>query len=230
VEDGAEGVTGQWATVSSMDTHALPPSRGGENLNPNYLSPRATLPHTQEQASVPPQPAASQGQNNKAKTIEAPSSFTYTPLPYVSIRRRPPPPPPPPRRRRWDAVPVPVQPDRGGQGQSQERTTIKPHEEASNHTKAHQRSPVHDSTASLNHRSQLPSGITNDLGRVGDFELLDAFDPHWRETFGLDLKEKGLTDDFIKDNEEYIVDFIREQTRDRQRRTKTLARARALPP
>ncbi|KAI9163386.1 Proline-rich protein LAS17 [Paramyrothecium foliicola] len=44
-----------------------------------------------------------------------------------------------------------------------------------------------------------------------EFALLDAFDPLWREHFGQDLADKGLTDDFIKDNQEFIVDFLREE-------------------
>ncbi|CAM1502133.1 Fc.00g041170.m01.CDS01 [Cosmosporella sp. VM-42] len=53
------------------------------------------------------------------------------------------------------------------------------------------------SSGSLNGRSQ--------------FALLDAFDPLWREHFGQDLQDKGLTDDFIKENQEFIVDFLREE-------------------
>ncbi|RBR09186.1 uncharacterized protein FIESC28_09998 [Fusarium coffeatum] len=44
-----------------------------------------------------------------------------------------------------------------------------------------------------------------------EFSLLDAFDPLWREHFGADLQDKGLTDDFIKENQEFIVDFLREE-------------------
>ncbi|KAG6101303.1 hypothetical protein E4U31_003721 [Claviceps sp. LM219 group G6] len=57
------------------------------------------------------------------------------------------------------------------------------------------------SSASMNGRSTAPS----------HFALLDAFDPLWREHFGQDLTDKGLTDDFIKDNQEFIVDFLREE-------------------
>ncbi|PNY29061.1 Proline-rich protein LAS17 [Tolypocladium capitatum] len=44
-----------------------------------------------------------------------------------------------------------------------------------------------------------------------EFALLDAFDPLWREHFGQDLSDKGLTDDFIRDNQEFIVDFLRDE-------------------
>ncbi|KAL2198703.1 hypothetical protein P885DRAFT_32132 [Corynascus similis CBS 632.67] len=43
------------------------------------------------------------------------------------------------------------------------------------------------------------------------FEKLDAFDPQWREHFGEDLKAKGLTDDFIRDNQDFIVDFLKQE-------------------
>ncbi|ETR97830.1 WH1-domain-containing protein [Trichoderma reesei RUT C-30] len=56
------------------------------------------------------------------------------------------------------------------------------------------------------------SSVSFDDGRGGsEFALLDAFDPMWREHFGQDLSDKGLTDDFIKDNQEFIVDFLREE-------------------
>ncbi|KAH6956732.1 wiskott-aldrich syndrome protein [Fusarium avenaceum] len=47
--------------------------------------------------------------------------------------------------------------------------------------------------------------------RPSEFALLDEFDPLWREHFGADLQDKGLTDDFIKENQEFIVDFLREE-------------------
>nr|CDN29856.1 Putative WASP-like protein las17p [Podospora anserina]CDP24328.1 Putative WASP-like protein las17p [Podospora anserina S mat+] len=43
------------------------------------------------------------------------------------------------------------------------------------------------------------------------FATLDAFDPLWREHFGDDLKAQGLTDDFIQDNQDFIIDFLKEQ-------------------
>ncbi|KAL7818774.1 hypothetical protein V8C44DRAFT_178949 [Trichoderma aethiopicum] len=56
------------------------------------------------------------------------------------------------------------------------------------------------------------SSVSFDDARGGsEFALLDAFDPMWREHFGQDLSDKGLTDDFIKDNQEFIVDFLREE-------------------
>ncbi|KAK4102072.1 WH1-domain-containing protein [Parathielavia hyrcaniae] len=43
------------------------------------------------------------------------------------------------------------------------------------------------------------------------FEKLDAFDPQWREHFGEDLRSKGLTDDFIRENQDFIVDFLKQE-------------------
>ncbi|KJK75662.1 hypothetical protein H634G_09026 [Metarhizium anisopliae BRIP 53293] len=58
-----------------------------------------------------------------------------------------------------------------------------------------------------------PSSSQNMNGGIepSQFALLDAFDPLWREHFGQDLTDKGLTDDFIKDNQEFIVDFLRQE-------------------
>ncbi|KAK2608685.1 hypothetical protein QQS21_002796 [Conoideocrella luteorostrata] len=60
--------------------------------------------------------------------------------------------------------------------------------------------------------SPTSSQIINGNGFApSQFALLDAFDPLWREHFGQDLTDKGLTDDFIKDNQEFIVDFLRDE-------------------
>ncbi|GJC82758.1 protein Wiskott-Aldrich syndrome 1 [Colletotrichum liriopes] len=65
-------------------------------------------------------------------------------------------------------------------------------------------------------RSNLPHGRMPSLGSVNghspsEFAVLDAFDPQWRENFGEDLRDKGLTDDFIKENQEFIVEFLKEE-------------------
>ncbi|KKF96666.1 Proline-rich protein LAS17 [Ceratocystis platani] len=41
-------------------------------------------------------------------------------------------------------------------------------------------------------------------GNYSEFALLDAFDPQWRENFGEDLKQMGLTEDLIKEDQEFI--------------------------
>ncbi|EHK43045.1 hypothetical protein TRIATDRAFT_225181 [Trichoderma atroviride IMI 206040] len=55
------------------------------------------------------------------------------------------------------------------------------------------------------------SSVSLNDNKGSEFALLDAFDPLWREHFGQDLSDKGLNDDFIKDNQEFIVDFLREE-------------------
>lgn len=44
-----------------------------------------------------------------------------------------------------------------------------------------------------------------------EFATLEAYDPHWRDNFGNFLTEQGLTDDFIKENQDFIVGFLKEQ-------------------
>ena len=46
---------------------------------------------------------------------------------------------------------------------------------------------------------------------ASDFAALDAIDPNWRETWGDDLKQMGITDDLIRDNQDFIADYIRGQ-------------------
>ncbi|OAA62495.1 actin associated protein [Niveomyces insectorum RCEF 264] len=68
-----------------------------------------------------------------------------------------------------------------------------------------------ESPRSYNHNR---SGSTNGGGGYGglpppsEFATLDAFDPQWREHFGDDLRAKGLTDEFIRENQDFIVDFL----------------------
>ncbi|KAI1436426.1 hypothetical protein GGR50DRAFT_234520 [Xylaria sp. CBS 124048] len=44
-----------------------------------------------------------------------------------------------------------------------------------------------------------------------EFAKLEAFDPNWRETFGNSLSEQGLVDEFIKDNQDFIIEFLKNQ-------------------
>jgi neural Wiskott-Aldrich syndrome protein len=48
-------------------------------------------------------------------------------------------------------------------------------------------------------------------GGNSEFSALDAIDPNWRETWGDDLKQMGITDDLIRDNQDFIADYIRQQ-------------------
>ncbi|OHX00613.1 wiskott-aldrich syndrome protein [Colletotrichum incanum] len=80
-------------------------------------------------------------------------------------------------------------------------------------------------------RSNLPHGRMPSLGSVNghspsEFAVLDAFDPQWRENFGEDLRDKGLTDDFIKENQEFIVEFLKEE----QEKLMAGSRSHAPPP
>ncbi|KAI2617091.1 hypothetical protein GGR54DRAFT_212109 [Hypoxylon sp. NC1633] len=43
------------------------------------------------------------------------------------------------------------------------------------------------------------------------FAKLEAYDPNWRENFGNFLSEQGLTDEFIRENQDFIVEFLKEQ-------------------
>ncbi|TVY14044.1 Proline-rich protein LAS17, partial [Lachnellula arida] len=49
------------------------------------------------------------------------------------------------------------------------------------------------------------------IGGRSQFAALDAIDPNWRETWGDDLKQMGITDDLIRDNQDFIADYIRQQ-------------------
>ncbi|KAM4064888.1 WH1 domain-containing protein [Hirsutella rhossiliensis] len=84
------------------------------------------------------------------------------------------------------------------------------------------------------HHSSMLAPSTNGSDHPSEFALLDAFDPLWREHFGQDLSDKGLTDDFIKENQEFIVDFLRdEQAKVASQvapRPPTLSGPPALPP
>ncbi|KXH66641.1 WH1 domain-containing protein [Colletotrichum salicis] len=78
-------------------------------------------------------------------------------------------------------------------------------------------------------RSNLPHGRMPSLNgghKSSEFAVLDAFDPQWRENFGQDLRDKGLTDEFIKENQEFIVEFLKEE----QEKLMAGARSHAPPP
>jgi hypothetical protein len=58
------------------------------------------------------------------------------------------------------------------------------------------------------HRKEVASGAN---GGRSEFAALDALDTNWRETWGEDLKKMGITDDLIRDNQDFIADYIRQQ-------------------
>ncbi|KAK3331010.1 hypothetical protein B0H66DRAFT_528346 [Apodospora peruviana] len=63
--------------------------------------------------------------------------------------------------------------------------------------------PSHSRTGSANGQ--------NGYKTRSEFATLESFDPLWREHFGDDLRSKGLTDDFIRDNQDFIVDFLKQE-------------------
>ncbi|OLN96388.1 Proline-rich protein LAS17 [Colletotrichum chlorophyti] len=80
-------------------------------------------------------------------------------------------------------------------------------------------------------RANPPHGRVSSVGSIdghkpSEFPVLDAFDSQWRENFGQDLRDKGLTDDFIKENQEFIVDFLKEE----QEKLMAGARSHVPPP
>jgi len=61
-----------------------------------------------------------------------------------------------------------------------------------------------------NDRLSVGSAL-NGLRPTSEFAKLDAIDPNWRETWGDDLKSMGITDDLIRDNQDFIASYIQEQ-------------------
>ncbi|KAK9779070.1 hypothetical protein SCAR479_03937 [Seiridium cardinale] len=60
--------------------------------------------------------------------------------------------------------------------------------------------------------TKSPSGGVNGFHKPSsEFATLEAYDPDWRDNFGNFLTEQGLTDDFIKDNQDFIVEFLKQQ-------------------
>ncbi|KAM7205585.1 proline-rich protein LAS17 [Rhypophila sp. PSN 637] len=79
-------------------------------------------------------------------------------------------------------------------------------------------SPRHVAPPPSHSRSGSANGnIHNGYPVRSEFATLDAFDPLWRENFGDDLKSKGLTDDFIRDNQDFIVDFLKQEQAEKSR-------------
>ncbi|KAI1392291.1 uncharacterized protein F4822DRAFT_123566 [Hypoxylon trugodes] len=59
---------------------------------------------------------------------------------------------------------------------------------------------------------RTPSGNGNGFHKPPSrFAKLEAYDPNWRENFGNFLSEQGLTDEFIRENQDFIVEFLKEQ-------------------
>ncbi|KAF9879409.1 hypothetical protein CkaCkLH20_02952 [Colletotrichum karsti] len=73
---------------------------------------------------------------------------------------------------------------------------------------------------------RMPSIGTTNGHKSSEFAVLDAFDSNWRENFGQDLRDKGLSEEFIKENQEFIVDFLKEE----QEKLMAGARSHVPPP
>ncbi|KAI0405562.1 hypothetical protein F4802DRAFT_606817 [Xylaria palmicola] len=75
----------------------------------------------------------------------------------------------------------------------------------------------HARTSSLN--------LSTYLKPTSEFAKLEAYDPNWRDNFGNFLSEQGLADDFIKENQDFIVEFLKEENE-----KKTATATPQLPP
>ncbi len=71
--------------------------------------------------------------------------------------------------------------------------------------------PTHSRTGSINGHSapRAPS----------EFATLEAFDPQWRDHFGDDLKAKGLNDEFIRENQDFIIEFLKQEQQEAAKQT-----------
>ncbi|RKF78342.1 putative wh1 domain-containing protein [Golovinomyces cichoracearum] len=67
-------------------------------------------------------------------------------------------------------------------------------------------------TPSVIHNHEKPSFNKNEDSL--DFASLDAIDPNWRVTWGDDLKQMGITEDLIRDNQDFIAEYISAQRTD----------------
>ena len=71
-------------------------------------------------------------------------------------------------------------------------------------------SPVTYQPPRQSHRLSTGGNI-NGQRQTSEFAALYAIDPNWRETWGDDLKSMGITDDLIRDNQDFIASYIQEQ-------------------
>ncbi|KAI0968767.1 hypothetical protein F4678DRAFT_185227 [Xylaria arbuscula] len=75
------------------------------------------------------------------------------------------------------------------------------------------------------HARQSSLNLGSYVKPPSEFARLEAYDPDWRANFGNFLSEQGLADDFIRENQEFIVEFLKEENE-----KKTATAAPALPP
>jgi len=62
------------------------------------------------------------------------------------------------------------------------------------------------------HNKQSSVGSIGGAKAGSEFAALDAIDPNWRENWGDELRSKGITDELIRDNLDFIADYIQEQS------------------
>lgn len=59
--------------------------------------------------------------------------------------------------------------------------------------------------------TEAPVAGFNDEKACSEFPFMKAFDPLWREHFGQYFNDAGLTNGFIQENQEMIIDFLEEE-------------------
>ncbi|RYP21334.1 hypothetical protein DL767_009285 [Monosporascus sp. MG133] len=83
------------------------------------------------------------------------------------------------------------------------------------HSSAPSPTPPDSPRASLppqHFHARMSSGNLSGLHNPpSEFAELEAYDPNWRQNFGNFLTEQGLTDEFIRENQGFIVDFLKQQ-------------------
>ncbi|RYP68182.1 hypothetical protein DL769_005576 [Monosporascus sp. CRB-8-3] len=83
------------------------------------------------------------------------------------------------------------------------------------HSSAPSPTPPDSPRASLppqHFHARMSSGNLSGLHNPpSEFAELEAYDPNWRQNFGNFLTEQGLTDEFIRENQGFIVDFLKQK-------------------
>ncbi|RYO77442.1 hypothetical protein DL762_009260 [Monosporascus cannonballus] len=83
------------------------------------------------------------------------------------------------------------------------------------HSSAPSPTPPDSPRASLppqHFHARMSSGNLSGLHNPpSEFAELEAYDPNWRQNFGNFLTEQGLTDEFIRENQGFIIDFLKQQ-------------------
>ncbi|CAD6502744.1 BgTH12-05334 [Blumeria graminis f. sp. triticale] len=78
-----------------------------------------------------------------------------------------------------------------------------------------------------------PTSVEDTKVTRSEFAALDSIDPNWRETWGEDLKQMGITDDLIRDQQDFIAEYIKSQQATQENSTPRKdesQKSRSLPP